>query len=131
MRLRKKIYHLNKEGSKTRTKNRIHQMERQIPKSASARAIAETKSLRLQRDKDDFGTIADSHHLHMTKVLSLKHQRASDLDVQQQHTEHIHLNHHEFENVDWNTVYQYMPIESRTVYERRVRNGEVQSWWGG
>jgi len=43
---------------------------------------------------------------------------------------HTHVNHHEFEHVDWQTVYQYMPVESPAVYKRRLNEGEIQDHWG-
>ena len=158
LRLRKKIHHLNKDGSEARIKSRVHQMMRQkgnqslvgqmhfptSPKtSAAPRTMAVTKKPTFHEPHRKVKTAGEGKRrtLHMNKAKSLQRQQEgghNDKDGHKKqhhhhhhHSEHIHVNHHEFENVDWDIVYQYMPVESRSVYERRVQAGEVQSWWGG
>ena len=57
------------------------------------------------------GYKAEADHLKMPKDESHKNNHHHH-HHHQHHTEHIHVNHHEFEHVDWNIVYQYMPIQS-------------------
>ena len=121
-RLRKKIHHLNKDGSKARVESRIHELTRKkgthkshdknkdtnaighVRLSAAARAMMMTKTITLERVQ------SEADPLKMPKDESHKNNHHHH-HHHHQHTEHIHVNHHEFEHVDWNTVYQYMNSE--------------------
>lgn len=110
-----------------------------------SRAMEVTKKLSIERSQRNNQTANKDHRrsLQLNKADSLvmqnrlpsaNYNESNDEDRHHHNhnfaSEHIHVNHHEFEDVDWQIVYQYMPVESQSVYERRLRNGEIQSWWG-
>ena len=59
------------------------------------------------------------------------HEESTHSATNNHHDEtHAHVVAEEFAHVKWKTVYQYLPIESNSIYTRRVERGVLEKRWG-
>jgi NhaP-type Na+/H+ or K+/H+ antiporter len=121
--LRKKIHKLHQDGQKQITDKKVSRLNN---KKIRQQQLSTGKNGRLvtRRGKDgNDGNDGKEGNSKKGNTGTIQEKKKTDND-------HAHLNHSEFEHVNWKSVYQYMPVESATVYGRRVRKREIQSWWG-
>ena len=101
--------------------------------STSKRLSSSSDSL-LDEDDDDDGRLSTSDIGEaQSMIVEEENQKTQGNISMEDNSKSIaqhHINHHEFENVDWKTVFQYMPVESPAVYKRRMRKDEITEHWG-
>jgi len=135
-RLRKKIGKLHVDGHKIRSKNKVKDVtavERRSQRAASALKMAIHGSDAIEHEEAAAKVLTQNDSISTSKAKSsnnLIYGDENDEGHNADNTEHAHLNHHEFEHVDWKSVYQYMPVESAYVYALRIKNREINAWWG-
>ena len=144
-RLRKKIHKLNSDGHTIRTEKKkkdITKIERREQrandalKSALKQGNIQAGNISQRSDSLSTQKGKSTHNFMLKKQSSLDKKLGNSSKKNEEESDahnvgsHAHLNHSEFEHVDWKSVYQYMPVESSSVYGRRVKKREIDSWWG-